>query len=247
MYQYGTMDQRIPCLKGTPIRAGVLILRPGKTYTLGREAACDVILPHPKCSRIHAIIRVQENGRMFLEDNDSVNGTFLNGQKILRPSVLADSDKITIGIFEFSLVGLFPHEIGAQGALEEETWLDHPYSASTTEVKFKGSFEGNELHELCQLLELNEKTGRLKIEAKGFGGELVFEKGLISGARLGARTGKLAVENILEFTLGVYEFIDQRVTPGRMAIRPTSIIMSILSRRDEAQKGLDVHLYDTEN
>lgn len=49
-------------------------------------------------SRRHAFI-VRRDGSLYLVDNDSANGTFLNGQKLVaqQPRVLRDGDDIRLG------------------------------------------------------------------------------------------------------------------------------------------------------
>jgi pSer/pThr/pTyr-binding forkhead associated (FHA) protein len=51
------------------------------TLVIGRDADCDVVVDHPLASRRHA--RVSRDDRRFrLEDLDSRNGTFLNGERL---------------------------------------------------------------------------------------------------------------------------------------------------------------------
>lgn len=47
---------------------------------IGREIGCDIILSDPTVSRRHAILK-KENDEIFIKDNESKNGTFLNGKK----------------------------------------------------------------------------------------------------------------------------------------------------------------------
>jgi adenylate cyclase len=63
---------------------------------IGRSSACQVVLDDPQVSRNHAEIRLLA-GRYRLSDLGSVNGTWLNGQRITVPSDLEDGDEIQIG------------------------------------------------------------------------------------------------------------------------------------------------------
>jgi FHA domain-containing protein len=66
--------------------------------TIGRAPHNDLVLPSSKVSRDHAVI-VFEDGRWFIEDRGSFNGTFLNGDR-LRPGSrlpLRHADRIGIG------------------------------------------------------------------------------------------------------------------------------------------------------
>lgn len=49
--------------------------------TVGRTAANDLVLKSEKMSRHHAVITVYKN-KLLLKDNESTNGTFVNGKKI---------------------------------------------------------------------------------------------------------------------------------------------------------------------
>jgi serine phosphatase RsbU (regulator of sigma subunit) len=62
---------------------------------LGRSPECDVVLDMAAVSRRHAFI-ANQNGAYFVRDNESRNGTLVNGQKVLQPSQLRDGDKILI-------------------------------------------------------------------------------------------------------------------------------------------------------
>jgi two-component system response regulator AtoC len=55
-------------------------LAPGGTLVLGRDAACDVVLDHPKISRRHAT--VASGPPPTVEDGGSTNGVTLGGRKL---------------------------------------------------------------------------------------------------------------------------------------------------------------------
>lgn len=65
------------------------------TLTIGRTPSNDLVIDNLAVSGIHARL-VLEEGRFLLEDMHSLNGTFLNGQRI-RKSQLAEGDEILIG------------------------------------------------------------------------------------------------------------------------------------------------------
>lgn len=64
--------------------------------TVGRGHDADLQLDDLGVSRRHAALRVVE-GRLFIEDLGSSNGTFVNGAKIDRAYVLRSGDELTIG------------------------------------------------------------------------------------------------------------------------------------------------------
>lgn len=64
--------------------------------TLGRAATCDIVVPRPLVSRLHAQIE-WGGGHFQLRDLGSVNGTYLNGVRLHEPHVLAQHDVIGLG------------------------------------------------------------------------------------------------------------------------------------------------------
>jgi hypothetical protein len=68
------------------------------SVTIGRDAANDLRFASPTVSREHAAV-VFRDGRWFLEDRGSFNGTFLNGTRV-QPGVplpLRHADRISVG------------------------------------------------------------------------------------------------------------------------------------------------------
>jgi pSer/pThr/pTyr-binding forkhead associated (FHA) protein len=62
---------------------------------IGRDADCDIQIDNIAVSREHArITKALEN--YFVEDMGSKNGTFVNGQKVLK-KLIDTGDEITIG------------------------------------------------------------------------------------------------------------------------------------------------------
>lgn len=62
--------------------------------TIGRSPKCDVTLDNIAISNEHATI-YQENGKIFIEDLDSTNGTIINN-KLISKHVLLDGEVIEI-------------------------------------------------------------------------------------------------------------------------------------------------------
>ena len=76
---------------------------PGKIYTLenteiaiGREAGSDVYINDVEVSRQHARL-LSQFGDYLLEDLDSTNGTFVNGQRITGQRILKLGDTLFLG------------------------------------------------------------------------------------------------------------------------------------------------------
>jgi len=65
----------------------------GDQVVIGRYPFCDIVLPSHSISRQHARI-VREGPGFFIEDLNSLNGTFVNGHRISGRHKLKDDDRI---------------------------------------------------------------------------------------------------------------------------------------------------------
>jgi serine phosphatase RsbU (regulator of sigma subunit) len=93
---------RLEAIAGPSIRPYELS---SSQYTrIGRALDCQLCLPDPSVSRIHAAL-VGRGGRWFLSDLGSRLGTFLNGVRLApnQPSTLALGDLVRIGPWELRL------------------------------------------------------------------------------------------------------------------------------------------------
>jgi hypothetical protein len=69
---------------------------------LGRGSKCHVVLSDAYASQVHARIFRRE-GRYFIEDMGSTNGTYLNRKKVTSPIPIGRGDRIRIGKTELEL------------------------------------------------------------------------------------------------------------------------------------------------
>jgi hypothetical protein len=74
----------------------------GKRLSVGRATDCDLSLPHPSVSKIHAAILMNREGTLLVSDTGSVNGTFINGRRINYGEArqLEDGDVVGFGDVE---------------------------------------------------------------------------------------------------------------------------------------------------
>jgi len=70
---------------------------PGRLITLGRANDCTVPIKDRFLSRRHAEIVRDEDDVWFLRDCGSVNGTLLNGLRVMAPQALRPGDRIGLG------------------------------------------------------------------------------------------------------------------------------------------------------
>ena len=74
-----------------------LMLPPGPgSFTIGRDATCDLVLSDMTVSRTHADLRLEADG-WLLSDTGSTNGTRLNGWRITGPVPVRAGDRVTFG------------------------------------------------------------------------------------------------------------------------------------------------------
>ena len=77
------------------------------TSRVGRGKGCDIYVEEKYVSRNHATF-CNQGDCIVVADNNSANGTFVNGEKVTGKVVLKPHDKIRMGktIFEFSIAQL---------------------------------------------------------------------------------------------------------------------------------------------
>ncbi len=63
---------------------------------VGGDRANDIVLTGAGISRRHAVLRLRD-GRYFLDDLDSTNGSFVNGNRVRTPTRLSDGDRVRFG------------------------------------------------------------------------------------------------------------------------------------------------------
>ncbi len=103
--------------------------------TIGRVPGNDVILPKGNVSKRHSRI-VRQDGRFFVVDLKSTNGTYLNGRRITTPSAIRPSDKVYVGDF---MVMLEMGDAAAnRGAAEEAEPIDDDAIPASLQVPEPG-------------------------------------------------------------------------------------------------------------
>ncbi|MFI6597977.1 FHA domain-containing protein [Nonomuraea sp. NPDC050536] len=66
-------------------------------YVVGRGSACDLVLSDLTVSRVHAELRREEEGSWLLVDLGSLNGTRLNGWRLVGPARVRSGDEVSFG------------------------------------------------------------------------------------------------------------------------------------------------------
>ncbi len=81
--------------KKEPVTWRFISLNEKNVITIGRNPTCDVVLDHMSVSRVHAVIENRQ-GNFFIRDNNSMNGVYVNGQRIYNEQMLKEKDVIVI-------------------------------------------------------------------------------------------------------------------------------------------------------
>ena len=67
---------------------------------IGRDPECDRFIDDPAASRRHCTFTLRQ-GRIWVEDLGSLNGTFLNGMRLHSAQPLAAGDRLNLGRLPF--------------------------------------------------------------------------------------------------------------------------------------------------
>jgi len=67
-----------------------------RTVVIGRAAGCDLLVKDPSISTRHCRLTATPQG-FVLEDLGSTNGTYVNGVRVVRPTLVQRHDRITLG------------------------------------------------------------------------------------------------------------------------------------------------------
>jgi len=149
---------------------------------IGRAPDNDIVLVDPErsVSRWHALLALDDNGSVYVEDLKSSNGTLLNGQPVKGSVLMTPNDTVQVGRFRVSLL--------------EEIEEDERFSIQA------GTVALDELQDKPGLLPLPGRGLAAAGEFKNF--ELLYEVGVTL-----ARSN--SVEEVTKAAIGLLFKIDQ--------------------------------------
>jgi hypothetical protein len=84
-------------------RAGEHFVPQGESTTIGRSPDCDIFLDDVTVSRKHAVL-TDKDGELHIEDQGSLNGTFLNRKRIESSARLENGDELQIGKYKLTFL-----------------------------------------------------------------------------------------------------------------------------------------------
>lgn len=113
------------CLRSTSgDTAGTEYLIEETEYIIGRDVGCHLTLSVNEVSRRHCTLLLRDDG-VFLRDDNSSNGTYLDERRVLGAIELRDGDGIRLGSQEFAI------EIFGEATLETEPSEPKPTKEQT--------------------------------------------------------------------------------------------------------------------
>jgi pSer/pThr/pTyr-binding forkhead associated (FHA) protein len=71
---------------------------------LGSAINCDFTFDNNSISHYHAMLSLDNQGNLIILDLQSANGIFINGQKILTPTIITEGDSLTLGSLHFDII-----------------------------------------------------------------------------------------------------------------------------------------------
>jgi hypothetical protein len=90
-------QEELHCLKLTSGEQGEQLFVVGPAgLKIGRTAPADIVLPHASVSRQHCLIGVA-NDELLVTDLNSTNGTFVDGQRVGRATILSVGGVLKVG------------------------------------------------------------------------------------------------------------------------------------------------------
>lgn len=131
-------------------------LRPGR-YVVGRDAGCDIEIPHESISRKHAVLDVDVSNRLTLSDLSSTNGSLVNGKPVSGSIVVKGGDFVTFGEVTCALRGEGTASATAQNVILRESAFSIPENSivpldkARTQVKTEDRFSQIIVGALSQL------------------------------------------------------------------------------------------------
>src|SRR5882724_6353724 len=144
---------QIAFVKG--VNPGITVKLEGERIVLGRNADCGVVINEPAVSREHAVIR-KIQGKYFIEDLKSRNGTFVNSKEVKSRTALKDKDRIKICD---NLLAFYENQAEDDPA-EEEPEEETSTIEATLAANNKPAFSTQPSDKLAMLIELGQELAQ---------------------------------------------------------------------------------------
>jgi len=203
-----------------------------RELVVGRTSEVDLLILDDKVSRKHAKISTRD-GQIVIEDMESRNGVFVNGQRVRRAE-LADGDEILIGSSTIKLVAVKNGAASPVGiATAEEPKPAHGRCSSMT-----GSIGDVSLPDLLQLLINSRKSAVLTLRNGHGTGRIHLREGQVYHASVEsdvALPSRKAFYRMLRWTSGTFELMPpgEHFATAEITESTTSLLLQGLQQLDE--------------
>jgi two-component system cell cycle response regulator len=91
-----TESQRAALVVLAGVDVGEVVQLDNPVVLIGRDGSCNMTLKDESISRFHASIKIHQNGTVIIQDLNSTNGTYVNGNQV-QIEELKEGDKILLG------------------------------------------------------------------------------------------------------------------------------------------------------
>ena len=193
-------------------------LNKDQEFKIGRDSFNQLILPSHEVSRLHAVIRWEDDG-YIVEDQQSINGTYVNNH-LIKTHQLCNGDKIDIGNHTITYQRVASgrtsnKEIsGNNKKFLRKTMQMDKHNDEAQRLKnlhefrscLRGDIERMPLAPVLQLLAGGNKTGCLKLADETQTGYIYFLDGLVVHCINENLSGREAFFNIMLWEKGTFEF-----------------------------------------
>jgi predicted component of type VI protein secretion system len=93
---------KVSLVVASGVHQGKAIPVAGAQFLIGREEGCQLRPASPAISKKHCAVLVRD-GRVFVEDYGSTNGTFLNDEPVVGEVEVAPDDRLRVGPLDFRI------------------------------------------------------------------------------------------------------------------------------------------------
>jgi hypothetical protein len=222
-------------------QGGEFPLAADRQILVGRSSDLEMVLVEDMVSRKHARISVTGD-QIWIEDLNSTNGTFVNGEKIQRTR-LKEGDRVLIGT---SILKVISGDAPRDGSDVKREQLESVALARRTGQTrtMSGSIEEVPLPDLMQLFGTSKKSGVLVIRTDDDVGRIYLKKGNVAYAIINDLDDVQPMKSLyrmLTWQKGLFDLDppDEREFPGEMNISVQQMLMEGMRQLDEFNRIRD--------
>lgn len=185
-----------------------LRLDAGEELILGRGRDAHIVIDEAKASRRHTRIAL-EGGELCIEDLGSINGTFVNGNRITERRVLFPGDSIEVVSLRIRVEK--PKPMAGEAPVFTGPLPDRPSSSNVPTMGnvLSAPLTPAKLREMLDFLTQRRKTGALVVHTSWSTGRIWFRDGQVCHASIDRSpliSPRKAVQRLLQAQSGALEF-----------------------------------------